>query len=336
MNTANTLNSLVQEVQEHYGVGPKFTKSYLSSWAGSNHKDISTLNDIMALPPPFPMWFDFAMTTNHRGRGVAKMLKNNIPASARRFLDVGCGYGGFLVAFSKVGMEVIGIEIDPNQIAYAEENCLDHNLQDCVFLGDILDTNFIQQLGTFDVITCFDVIEHVSDADQALKNMVSLLNPGGILVLEIPNKNSINFVYKDGHFSLFGITLLNRSNAKVYYNTIYPTYKYDVGEYYELEYYKDRLDDLLCDLSLIESPFHYIQTLSLSYFIGRLFPSYLDYRRTIEMKLPRDLQMKMRKKFFRYLKDLGTDYLINRNKNGSKWFQEKYLIDFWTVLAKKQ
>ena len=53
---------------------------------------------------------------------------------------------------------------------------------------DISDKNVnTSELWKFDIVTCFHVLEHVMNTDQFMKNLISLLEDDGILVLEVPN-----------------------------------------------------------------------------------------------------------------------------------------------------
>ena len=81
---------------------------------------------------------------------------------------------------------------------------------------------------TFDVITCFDVLEHLKDPESAIKECRRVLKLKGIFVVRIPNINSLGckwkknewFAYKDKtHISLFSneewVALFERNNFKI-------------------------------------------------------------------------------------------------------------------------
>src|SRR5438132_6352734 len=53
-----------------------------------------------------PMYFEYAITCNERGRVVANLLRKHIAVRGKRYLDIGCAYGGFLVAFAEEGANV--------------------------------------------------------------------------------------------------------------------------------------------------------------------------------------------------------------------------------------
>ena len=174
-------SALVEEVRQRYGVGPHYAAAYLEYWSSTRSVQPGSIEEILASPPPEPMWFDFAMSTNYRGRELRDFLKPHIPAGAKRYFDVGCGFGGYLAAFAEAGMDVCGVEIDPIRVELSRANCRDHGLADCVFDMSILEEGLPERLGRFDVISCGDVIEHVLDVEGALRNIAELLAPGGIL-----------------------------------------------------------------------------------------------------------------------------------------------------------
>lgn len=328
MTIAPEYSPLLSEIQSHYQVGPRYAQAYLLPWLAGG-ESFRSLADILNLPPPRPMWFDYAMSTNLRGQEMSQLLAGHMPKTARRYLDVGCGFGGFLVAFARQGMEVRGIEIDPQRIQLAEANCLDHDLKDCVQSGDILDESLADRLGRFDVITCIDVIEHVQDASKALRNMTGMLNPGGILLLEIPNKYSLGFVARDGHFELFGITLLDRHDAVDYQQKFY-NYEYDLGDYYELGFYRNEIEKLGCRfelLDLIRAP---------RKFIPHIRSGYQRYRVEHYPRLPGSLRAKIRTRFVCYWLMLAGDGMRQIwTKAGRQSLRIKYHSDFWRVLVTK-
>jgi SAM-dependent methyltransferase len=330
MANASPSQVLVREVARHYGVGPRYAKAYLSYWKKTRGGLGHSLDEILAGPAHERMWFEYALSTNWRGEHLFQALKSYLPPRGR-YLDVGCGMGGFVVAFAKHGFTVRGIEVDRERLALAEQNCLDHRIHRAVTLGDILDHRTVRNLGTFDVITCIDVIEHVSDVSLALRHMTILLNPGGILVLEIPNKHSLHFVGSDGHFQLFGITLLDRDDAMLYHKHFF-SFPYDVGGYFDLPYYTDILSRLHCTTKLIHTRSHPKRSVfAVVPLLGFTLQQYATQRKRLQ-RLPIKLGAKIRRCFVAYLQTLLREAFL-LSPGG---FRRKYLTDFWTVIATKE
>jgi len=100
-----------------------------------------------------------------------------------RLLDVGCALGFFVEAASRRGWAAEGLDISEHATSYARE-----------VLGVEARTGTLHtagyEPGTFDVITAWDVIEHVPDPVAELRYMRTLLREGGLLVLSTPDIGS--------------------------------------------------------------------------------------------------------------------------------------------------
>lgn len=99
---------------------------------------------------------------------------------ARTLLDVGCGTGHFLEAARRRGFEVAGIEPAPASAKYAVEQFHVPVYETDVFTIDL-------PAERYDVITAWDVIEHVSDPRRFLQRISRWLKPRGILALRFPS-----------------------------------------------------------------------------------------------------------------------------------------------------
>lgn len=99
-----------------------------------------------------------------------------------RLLDVGCGLGYFIKQVSKYNSwEVFGCDVSRPAIEYARGKL---NLTK-VIGGQIDELNF--QPNSFQIITLWDVIEHINNPDSFLKNIFSLLSEDGFLFIHTPN-----------------------------------------------------------------------------------------------------------------------------------------------------
>ena len=103
-----------------------------------------------------------------------------LSSKSKRILDIGSGPGFFLRRAKRRGWNVLGIE--PSSIAsnYAKK----YNIPT---IQKFFHQVNIKQIGKFDVIHIFDVLEHVNDPISMLKKSYSLLKRGGMIVVEVPN-----------------------------------------------------------------------------------------------------------------------------------------------------
>ncbi|GBF50198.1 methylase/methyltransferase [Leptospira ryugenii] len=98
-------------------------------------------------------------------------------------LDVGCGLGFFVksVLEAKPGWKAVGYEISESAVQYARKI----NKMETVHAGLVQNSGLGKE--TFDVITLWDVIEHIPKPHDLLKYLYTLLKPGGVLFLQTPN-----------------------------------------------------------------------------------------------------------------------------------------------------
>ncbi|MCA3012960.1 MAG: class I SAM-dependent methyltransferase [Myxococcaceae bacterium] len=114
-----------------------------------------------------------------RRRCIAAVLSRELPALAQReILDVGCGTGGMFPMLQRYG-KVSGAEYSADARARAHRNFPSVEVSACE-LPDVLPA------GPFDVVTAFDVIEHVDDPVASLRSMVARLKPNGRVVVTVP------------------------------------------------------------------------------------------------------------------------------------------------------
>jgi O-antigen biosynthesis protein len=99
----------------------------------------------------------------------------------KRVLDVGCSSGYLAQPLIERGCMVVGIESDPVAAEVARMVCED------VLVGDVENMALPFDSGSFDVILCGDLIEHLCDPEQFLTRMRPFLRDHGHLVLSTPN-----------------------------------------------------------------------------------------------------------------------------------------------------
>jgi SAM-dependent methyltransferase len=95
----------------------------------------------------------------------------------KRLLDIGCGTGSNMESLARFG-DVLGIDLSMEAI----EHC--KSLGFPLFHGDIMHVPFKDD--QFDVITAFDVIEHIEDDFGALREIYRVCRIGGIAIFAVP------------------------------------------------------------------------------------------------------------------------------------------------------
>jgi 2-polyprenyl-3-methyl-5-hydroxy-6-metoxy-1,4-benzoquinol methylase len=101
-----------------------------------------------------------------------------------RVLDVGCGYGFFLDLARRAGARVAGVELAKAEAAYARER-LGLNV------AGSLDELPLDSREGFDLVTLFEVVEHLHEPVEFVGELARLLRPGGVLVIATDNFASL-------------------------------------------------------------------------------------------------------------------------------------------------
>jgi SAM-dependent methyltransferase len=105
--------------------------------------------------------------------------------SARSIVDLGCGAGDRLALYREAGLRTLGVEMTEDA-AWAE------------LLGLPVVRSSVEEFlaagpGPFDLVSAYHVLEHFHDPVAVLRGIRAALAPGGALVLEVPNIDSLEF-----------------------------------------------------------------------------------------------------------------------------------------------
>jgi 2-polyprenyl-3-methyl-5-hydroxy-6-metoxy-1,4-benzoquinol methylase len=98
-------------------------------------------------------------------------------------LDLGCSSGSFLASMRSDCWKLYGIEMSAESAKIAQSKSGGE-----IFIGNILGAPFEREM--FDVITCFDVLEHLYEPVQVMTKVAEWLRPHGIFFVQVPNINS--------------------------------------------------------------------------------------------------------------------------------------------------
>ena len=105
-------------------------------------------------------------------------------AKGKSVLDIACGVGYAGPMFIQSGaVSYYGVDINDKLVEYAKDNFASELIGYSV--GDICTFQIDKK---FDLISCFETIEHIRDYKTAIKNLYDMLNPGGTLLVSSPNR----------------------------------------------------------------------------------------------------------------------------------------------------
>ena len=135
-------------------------------------------------------YFQFLFDIEEYENEVANRILNSIEILIERgtILDVGSGAGFLLNIAKQRGWVVQGVEIAPWGLQASEK----WNVP--IYNGPLECAKFADE--SFDVVTCIDVIEHTYDPNEMFENVYNVLKPGGIIVIQVPNIQSVHGYFK--------------------------------------------------------------------------------------------------------------------------------------------
>lgn len=145
--------------------------------------------------PPKSMYYDDAFKVRVSQTRLEALQRRG--PQGRRLLDVGCGKGQFVGVALREGWDAWGVEFDAGAVATAHEAGIS-----TVFEGSIEHSALPL---TFDVITLWDVIEHLQDPKAVLRQAYDRLAAGGLLAVRTGNIRSYRFAKNPAKWWAFGV-----------------------------------------------------------------------------------------------------------------------------------
>ena len=149
----------------------------------------------------------------------AKLVQKFTPKGGR-ILEIGSGHGFFLDVMNKKDYEILGIEISKEKRKFVKS----------VTNVKILNVNInetVPDIGPFDTIVFFHVLEHITNPELFLNNCKKLLKHNGCIIAEVPNYDDFqitlnkfyrNFYWQRAHLSYFNpksiTTIFKKSGLK--------------------------------------------------------------------------------------------------------------------------
>jgi ubiquinone/menaquinone biosynthesis C-methylase UbiE len=108
------------------------------------------------------------------------------PKENETILEAGCGYGRVTRMIVPYGPKIIGVDISKTMVDFCSES-FPVNFRACI--ADITELPFADS--SFDKVICNGTIEHVENPEKAIKELVRVLKPGGIILVSATNSWSL-------------------------------------------------------------------------------------------------------------------------------------------------
>jgi len=131
---------------------------------------------------------------NRFGKERVEILSKFLPEKKIKYLDVGCSTGFVVEAAKNIGWDATGIDLNPSAIKFGKSrglNLKNKSLDEITFKKE-----------SFDVISLFDVLEHLPNPIEIVSQALDYLKKGGLIFIYVPNWDSASRILlgKDAHF----------------------------------------------------------------------------------------------------------------------------------------
>jgi 2-polyprenyl-6-hydroxyphenyl methylase/3-demethylubiquinone-9 3-methyltransferase len=113
----------------------------------------------------------------------------------KRVVDIGCGGGILSDSMARRGANVLGIDLAGKSLKVAQLHALEAGTQDVEYREVAAETLAAEQPGTFGVVTCMEMLEHVPNPASIVSACAALVAPGGWVFFSTINRNAKAFAF---------------------------------------------------------------------------------------------------------------------------------------------
>ena len=117
------------------------------------------------------------------------------PLKGKQVLDVGCGGGILADAMARAGAHVTGIDLASKSLKVAQLHALETQTPNIQYREVSAEALAAAQPGSFDVVTCMEMLEHVPDPASVVQACATLVKPGGWVFFSTLNRNLQSFLF---------------------------------------------------------------------------------------------------------------------------------------------
>jgi 2-polyprenyl-6-hydroxyphenyl methylase/3-demethylubiquinone-9 3-methyltransferase len=117
-----------------------------------------------------------------------KWIDSQARLAGKRVLDIGCGGGILTESMAELGAQVKGVDLSPEALGVADLHSLDSGV--AVEYEEIAaEALAAREPGSYDVVTCMEMLEHVPDPAAIVAACATLVKPGGWVFFSTLNRN---------------------------------------------------------------------------------------------------------------------------------------------------
>jgi len=116
------------------------------------------------------------------------------PLKGQQVLDVGCGGGILADAMARAGAQVTGVDLATKALRVAQLHALEAQTPNVEYREVSVEALAQQQPGSFDLVTCMEMLEHVPDPASVVRACAALVKPGGWVFFSTLNRSPKSFL----------------------------------------------------------------------------------------------------------------------------------------------
>ena len=121
-------------------------------------------------------------------------IRQHVRLNGSSALDIGCGGGILAEAMAESGATVTGIDMAEGPLSVARLHLLESGA-DVTYRQATAEELAASEAGSYDVVTCLEMLEHVPEPARVVQSCVDLVRPGGHVFFSTINRNPKSFVF---------------------------------------------------------------------------------------------------------------------------------------------
>ncbi len=238
----SNMNACIKTLSKHHDLSPQYVQLYVDHLCDEHRTNSMAHVYLEAELGLYKRTFQYMQRLEHQLQ---------LSVEDKKVCDVGSSGGHSLRVYKELGAkEVIGLEYDKGRVDSCKKYLKYHQVDARIINGSILDNAAINECGNnFDLVTCFDVLEHVPSIKGAIAGFAKLLKINGHVIATHVNRYHPTVMLSEPHYHLPGMTILTQKTARDYFS------KVSSGEYQVFDWAtQSELEDYFNDVGFLISP----------------------------------------------------------------------------------
>ena len=121
-------------------------------------------------------------------------IRQYVDLKGSKVVDIGCGGGILAESMAEAGADVVGIDMAEGPLAVARLHQMESGVE-VDYRHSTAEKLAAAEAGSYDVVTCLEMLEHVPDPSAVIRSCAELLKPGGDVFFSTINRNPKSFVF---------------------------------------------------------------------------------------------------------------------------------------------